>query len=385
MKSEPKSILVVTGEPSGEEHAARLVCSLRNAWPGRSYKWFGTGGSKMAAQGVELMTEVDSLAAIGPVAASSNLFNYLSLFRELRKRIRRSPPDVAVLVDFPEFNLRLAPSLKKLGVPVCYFVSPQVWAWRPGRIRKIKNNVSKMFVIFPFEAAFYHRHGVEAIYVGNPMARLSKSHSVEVGPEDGKARIALLPGSRQNEIGHILPIQLEVASRIQSKIPSCFHVLAAPGVHRSILESSCQEWKRRHGVEMDIQVVKGPIEEQLPWADCAIVKSGTSTLQAMVLGIPFAMVYRMSKLSYLLLRPLVRSQSYCLANLVAGKKIVPEFVQGEAKAEAISAYLIELLLSSEKMQRVKQKLQNASNKLGTLDAYKEAAKHIVSFVENSKK
>ena len=381
MSSTPKSILVVAGEPSGEEHAAQLVRTLRHVRPG-SYEWFGSGGRKMAEQGVELMAEVDSLAAIGPVAACSNLFQYLHLFQALRKRIRQSPPDVAVLVDFPEFNLRLASSLKRQGIPVCYFIGPQIWAWRPGRVRRIRRYVSRMLVILPFEVPFYLRHGVKATYVGNPITQLSRSRTAPVQLENDKARIALLPGSRRDEIEHILPIQLEASTQVHARISACFRILAAPGVDEDYLWRSCRDWQQRHHLEMDLRVVRGPIEEQLPWADCAIVKSGTSTLQAMVLEVPFAMVYRMSELSYRLLRPLVRTQSFCLANLVAGQKIVPEFVQGQANGKAIAAYLIELLSRPERMREVKQNLQNASKKLGTLDAYDEAVKQIMSLAED---
>ncbi len=381
MSNAPKSILVVTGETSGEEHAARLVQALRNVRPG-SYEWFGSGGKEMAEQGVELLAKVDALAAIGPVAACSNLFHYLQLFRQLRTRIRRSPPAVAVLVDFPEFNLRLASTLKRQKIPICYFIGPQIWAWRPGRVRKIRRYVSRMLVILPFEVPFYKRHGVEAIYVGNPIARLSGSRPEPGRPPNSRARIALLPGSRRNEIGHILPVQLEAAAQVQSRIPSCFRVVAAPGVDMTRLQRCCEEWKQKHQREIEVKVVQGPIEEQLPWADCAIVKSGTSTLQAMVLEVPFAMVYRMSELSYRLLRPLVRTQSFCLANLVAGRHVVPEFVQGEAQGKAIATYLIELLSNPERMREVKQNLQNASKKLGTLDAYTETVKQIVSLAED---
>ena len=381
MSNAPKSILVVTGETSGEEHAARLVQALRNVRPG-SYEWFGSGGKEMAEQGVELLAKVDALAAIGPVAACSNLFHYLQLFRQLRTRIRRSPPAVAVLVDFPEFNLRLASTLKRQKIPICYFIGPQIWAWRPGRVRKIRRYVSRMLVILPFEVPFYKRHGVEAIYVGNPIARLSGSRPEPGRPPNSRARIALLPAVAETRSDTSCRFSWRLLPRFNQGIPSCFRVVAAPGVDMTRLQRCCEEWKQKHQREIEVKVVQGPIEEQLPWADCAIVKSGTSTLQAMVLEVPFAMVYRMSELSYRLLRPLVRTQSFCLANLVAGRHVVPEFVQGEAQGKAIATYLIELLSNPERMREVKQNLQNASKKLGTLDAYTETVKQIVSLAED---
>ncbi len=380
--STPKSILVVTGETSGEEHAAEVVRALRDLSP-EAYHWFGSGGPRMAEQGVELMTRIDSLAAIGPVAACSNLVDYLRLFRRIQKRVRQSPPALAVLVDFPEFNLRLASRLSKQGIPVCYFISPQIWAWRRGRVSSVRRHVARMLVILPFEVPFYRRHGVDAVYVGNPMARLrtATGGNRASSPSGRRARIALLPGSRRKEIDQIFPIQLEAAALVHSRLPCSFRVVAAPEVDDEHLLGVYKEWQKNQGSGVGLKMVRGSIEEQLPWADCAIVKSGTSTLQAMVLKVPFAMVYRMSELSYRLLRPLVKTESFCLANLVAGRQIAPEFVQGDAQGEAIAAYLLDLLTSPDKMRKVKQNLEIASKKLGTLDAYQETAKEIMTLVE----
>ena len=377
-----KSILVVAGETSGEEHAAEVVRALRKLRPG-GFQWFGSGGPRMDEQGVELIARIDSLAAIGPVAACANLLEYLRLFRGIQKRVRQSPPALAVLVDFPEFNLRLASRLSKQGIPVCYFISPQIWAWRQGRVSRVRRHVARMLVILPFEVPFYRRHGVDAIYVGNPIARLKKATGSDrtVSPNGRRGRIAVLPGSRRKEIDQIFPVQLEAAALVQSRFPCSFRVVAAPEVDDEHLLAVYEEWQQKQGFELDLKMVRGSIEEQLPWADCAIVKSGTSTLQAMVLKVPFAMVYRMSELSYRLLRPLVKTESYCLANLVAGRQVAPEFVQGEAQGEAIAAYLLDLLTSPDRMREVKQNLEIASKKLGTLDAYAETAKEIVTLAE----
>ena len=281
-----KSILVVAGETSGEEHAAEVVRALRDL-SSEAYHWFGSGGSRMAEQGVELMSRIDSLAAIGPVAACSNLVGYARLFRRIQKRVRQSPPALAVLVDFPEFNLRLASRLSKQGIPVCYFISPQIWAWRPGRVSSVRRYVARMLVILPFEVPFYRRHGVDAVYVGNPMARLrpATGSNHASSPNGRRARIALLPGSRRKEIDQIFPVQLESAALVHSRLRCSFRVLAAPDVDDEHLLGIYREWQKRQGSGVDLKIVRGSIEEQLSWADCAIVKSGTSTLQAMVLKV----------------------------------------------------------------------------------------------------
>jgi len=377
-----KSILVVTGETSGEQHTAEVIRAVEETRPGL-FHWFGSGGPGMARQGVELMTNIESLSAIGPVAALSNGLEYLRLFRRILTRVRQAPPCLALLVDFPEFNLRLASRLGRLGIPVCYFISPQIWAWRPGRVKQVRRHVDRMLVILPFEVPFYRRHGVEAVYVGNPVAGLRADPGVERSGTAGRdqRRIVLLPGSRRQEIDQILPVQLEAAALVRSRLPCSFRVIAAPEVEDGHLLAVYAQWRGNCTTPVDVEIVRGPVEHHLPWADCAIVKSGTSTLQAMVLQVPFAMVYRMSELSYRLLRPLVKADSYCLANLVAGRKVVPEFIQNEARGQAIASYLLDLLTSPDRMLEVKQNLEIASKRLGTLDAYAETAREIVTLAE----
>ena len=369
-------LLVVCGETSGEAHAAGVVSHLREMTPGTGWKVFGSGGEKLRAQGAEILLDVSRLSAIGPRAALANLGSYLSLRKQILSRARRERPDLALLVDFPDFNLPLARRLKRMGIPVCYYISPQLWAWRKSRIRQIRKYIDLMLVIFPFEEDFYRKHGVKACYVGNPTA--ARLAAFEIGPgtgdESGKPVVALLPGSRAREVELLLPLQLEAADWLSREVASRFLVFRAPEIQKSQLEKIVDEAALKDS--LDLEIVDSDYN-LLSGADCALVKSGTSTLETMLLGVPFAMVYRLPLASYLLLRPFVRTDTFCLANLVAEEKIVPEFIQGDATGEALGGYLKSLMEDRDKHREIREKFSKVKAKLGTRDGSARAAEKIV--------
>jgi lipid-A-disaccharide synthase len=370
----------VAGESSGEAHAAGLVKELRNLLPHSSLRFFGSGGDQMAAEGVELLLDVSDLGAIGPRAALTNAKNYFWLFRELVKRAKSQNPSLAILVDFPEFNLRLAGKLKKMGIPVCYFIGPQIWAWRSYRVKQIRRYVDLILVILPFEEEFYRSHGITAHYVGNPSAtRLRNLDLTDVVEEKERNRslVALMPGSRRKEVEQILPVVLDAANYIGSHHPTRFLLVKAPAVSKMELETSYQNWLRNSEESIDMEICEDHGCEALRRADCAIVKSGTSTLEAMLSETPFAMVYKISFLSWLLLRPIVRTNTYCLANLVAGRQIVPEFVQRDATGARVGAYILTMLKKPEKRSEMRNLLAQASKRLGDMNSYQEGARRIV--------
>ncbi len=376
------SVLVVAGETSGESHAADLIRSLRSRLPEYELEFFGSGGVRMREEGVELLMDVSQLAAIGPWAALAKAANYWRFFRSVLQTARKRKPDFAVLVDFPDFNLRLAKRLKRLGIPVCYYISPQLWAWRQSRVKLIRRYVDLMLVILPFEKDFFRSHGIEAVYVGNPTAsRLRHLGYLKV---DRQTRgneppvLALLPGSRQKEVELILPVMLEAAHFVRKTTDIRCWIIRAPGLPEGILRGICDRWRSDNGQTLSLEIQSGETDEFLWRADSAMVKSGTSTLEAMLLGIPFAMVYRLSLLSWLMLRPFVKVQTYCLANLVAGKRIVPEFVQRDAMPAKIGAYLVEILSDSSKRLLVVENLRKASVSLGEGNSYEEGAEQIVN-------
>ena len=379
-------ILVVTGEPSGERHAAGLVRQMKLQFPDWPLRWFGSGGSQMAAAGVDVHFDVSQLAAIGPWEALGNMRQYWRLFRHTLRAARRRRPCLAVLVDFPEFNLILARRLKALGIPICYFIGPQVWAWRPSRLKLIRRYVDLMLVILPFEEQFYRSRGVEAHYVGNPTAMLSRFAAGE--PNGGAAQgadipvVALLPGSRKKEVEQIFPIQLDAAACVAGRLPTRFWVVRAPEIERNQLWNVYDRWRGRGNRALQLEIHDGATQRLLPQVSCAIVKSGTSTLEATILKVPFAMVYRLSPVSWHLARPLMGTDTYCLANLIAGRQIVPEFVQHEATGEKIATYISELLRDQERREEVRRDLAVAAEKLGRRDAYQEGARRVGSFLES---
>jgi lipid-A-disaccharide synthase len=264
-----------------------------------------------------------------------------------------------------------------MEIPVCYFISPQIWAWRQSRVKQIRRNVDLMLVILPFEEGYYRSHGVEAHYVGNPTAnrfrRLLKSSEAENG--SGRSTIALLPGSRCKEIDLILPVQLDAVAYLSEHLKVEAVIARAPAIDASYLQDRIERWKVQKSSSLKIKT-REESWKVLRNADCAVVKSGTSTLEAMLAGVPFAMVYRISPVSYALLKPFVKTDTFCLANLVAGRKIAPEFIQNEARGEPIGRFLLDLLSRPEKYLRTREILIQASGSLGNLDAAKEASRII---------
>ena len=376
------SVLVVTGETSGEQHAAGLIDQIEHQHPDWEVKWFGSGGTRMAAAGVELLADVSKLAAIGPWEALAHMGDYWRLYRRILSEVSRRRPQVAILVDFPEFNLNLARRLKKMKVPVCYFIGPQVWAWRPRRINQIKQWVDLMLVIFPFEQEYYRQRGIDARYVGNPSislrALLNEPNNGSEG-DPGSSHppvVALLPGSRRKEVENIFPVQLDAAACVACHHPAQFRVSKAPAVSITQLEAIYRAWQARGNPALELEIREEDAPRLLSQARCAIVKSGTSTLEATILHVPFAMVYRISRPSWYLARPLVNVDTYCLANLIAGERIVPEFVQDQATGENIGSYLLELLEDQGRREQVRTRLELASQKLGQQNAYQEGARHL---------
>jgi lipid-A-disaccharide synthase len=375
--------MVVAGETSGEQHAAGLVSEIGKRAPHLEIDWFGTGSGAMRRAGVELLEDVSSLAAIGPWDAASHLVDYWRLFRKCLKEAEHRKPELALLVDFPEFNLRLARRLHRMDVPVCYFIGPQLWAWRPSRIRLIRRYVELMLVIFPFEEEYYRLRGVEARFVGNPSVRLRAASSGS-GPRH-PGMIALLPGSRTREVERILPVQLDAARFIADRHPQAgFWVVKAPGLPLELYDRLYQAWLSSGNASLPLEVLAEPAWDLLPKVDCAIIKSGTSTLEAMVMGVPFAMVYRVPAPTWYLARPLVGTETYCLANLVAGRRIVPEFVQDQARGSAIGSYILSLLECEAAREKVRRELLAAAEKLTGRDAYLEAADSVLGLLSKDK-
>ena len=384
--SSEKNVLIVAGESSADRYAAQLVQRLRQLESGTRIAFFGTGGDRMQQAGVCLLAHIRDLAHIGPSDALSHFRRYYSTYRALLHRAEQDRPAVAVLLDFPDFNLRLAKKMKRAGVGVIYYISPQLWAWRRGRIRTVRRYVDKMLVILPFEEEYYRSRGVAVEFVGHP---LLEDFAPDCGREqflrrldlDPRARtVALLPGSRRKEVDHILATLLLASVQLLDKGPAQFLISAAPAVDpehlRRILDTVVPSGK----LKRNFRIVRSEARDVLANSDFAFVKSGTSTLEAALVGTPFLVVYKISPVSWLAGNILIRSEFKGLVNLIAGDRIVPEFLQGEATPEALAHTALQYLESEQDASRMKSRLAGIRAKLGARCASEAAAAAVHSLL-----
>jgi lipid-A-disaccharide synthase len=392
MRSEWKSpikILVVTGEASGDGHAARLVDALRAARPGASFQFFGSTGPRLRDRGVETVVEADEFAIIGLPEVLKALPMFLRARKRLLEAVDERKPDLAILVDFPEFNLKLAKALKSRGVRVVYYISPQLWAWRSYRARTFKRHVDRLISILPFEAEWYARRGVRNVdYVGNPAAaELPEPGSKQDfcrkhGLDADRPVVALLPGSRHKEVVRILPEMLKCAVMMRAGDDSLQFVVAmAPGRKREEVEESLRRAGiPEEGLGKSFAVVFGETVDALGAADAAAVASGTATLETAVIGTPLVVVYRSTMLNYLLLRPLVRVEHIGLVNLVAGRRLATELLQGDFTAERLSTELC-AILREPRNSEVRAELEEATRVLKRGSASQRAAEIVLDVLD----
>ena len=338
-------IFLSAGEASGDVYGAWLIDALRQQLRERGDtdqpEFFGVGGEAMQQAGCDLVVNAHQIAVVGLAEVVRHLPRIYGLFNEVVREIERRSPDVAVLIDFPDFNLRLARQLHKRGIPVVYYVSPQLWAWRQSRVELIRRYVRKMLVIFPFEAKFYAQHGIAAEFVGHPLADAAANTTTReefasrFGLDEAETWIALLPGSRKGEVSRIFPTLLEAAQLLGPD-----YVYIVP-----VASTLSEPWMRSFvPAEFSVRVVfTDDAQATLAHARVAAVASGTSTLQAALIGTPFVMVYRVAELSWKLGRQLVRVDRFAMPNLIAERDVVPELVQGELTAERVVSGLKGLL------------------------------------------
>lgn len=327
-------VLVVAGEASGDHHAADVVAALRRKRP--DLRFFGMGGPRLAAQGVELVHGAHELSVMGLVEVLPKIPRIWRVLGDLVRAAARRRPACALLVDVPDFNLRLAKRLKKLGVPVVGYVSPMVWAWREGRTKTIAQRYDQLLCILPFEEPFLRERGVNAMYVGNPV--LDQVPDVAepavfrraLGLAEDAPVLAVLPGSRRGEILRILPTLVDVCRRVRAQRPNVQLVVpVAPGLPRELLARPFE------GTELSPVLVDGRAPEVVGAGDVAVVASGTATLEAGLLRRPMVVVYRLNPITYAVGRLLVKIPFFSLVNLLAGKRVVPELLQGDFTAERV--------------------------------------------------
>ena len=371
--------MIVAGEPSGDAHAAALVHALRKRE--QHLECFGATGPLMRAAGVETVVDSDELAIMGILEVTHALPKFLKAFRQLKQAAFERSPDAVVLVDWPEFNLRLATALHRRGLKMIYYISPQLWAWRPRRINRIKRDIDLLLSILPFEADWFRARGVDQVeFVGHPLAgevkaRFGREEFCRLNDLDpSRPIVSFLPGSRRKELQRILPPMLAATSKLASARPEiqCV-VVVAPS---RTIEETTEIINRQNGGRLLVKPVHGQTREALAASDAAAIASGTATLEAALLETPMVVVYKESAVNWHTLGRLITVTHYGLVNLVAGKEIATELMQNDLTAENLAGELLKLL-DPETNKTSRTQLAEVAHKLGETGASERAAELIL--------
>ncbi|MCD6533499.1 MAG: lipid-A-disaccharide synthase [Deltaproteobacteria bacterium] len=369
-------IVIVAGEDSGDFHGANLAVALRQQLP--QIRLSGIGGQKMEENEVELIFPSARLAVVGITEVIGCLPDILAGCRAIRKHLRETKPDLLVLIDFPDFNLHLvAPYALKLKIPIVYYISPQVWAWRQGRVKSINKLVEKILVILPFEEEFYRRRGVAVEYVGHPL--LDEFKSFHCKPRSERPYIALIPGSRRGEIKRLLPLMLTAVQLYSREKPNTrFLIPVAPSIDIEFIKEmipTCLTDK--------ITLLRQPLSQALQKVSFALVTSGTATLETALAEVPMVVIYKVNQLSYQLGKRLISVPYISLVNLIAEKEIVPELIQDNALPEKIAAKIRSLFDNPENYHKICCELKTLKKKLGKAGAPQRAADAIIAVLKEN--
>jgi len=366
--------MIVAGEASGDMHGARLIAALKEQAPGAQV--CGIGGPELTRQGVEILYDSSQLAVVGIVEVISHLSFIRAALRTLENRLKEQQPDLLILIDYPDFNLIMAKKAKRLGIPVFYYISPQVWAWRSGRVKTIKKLVDRMAVILPFEQEFYRERGMTVDFVCHPLmdsvrtTRTREDFLQSLGIDPESTVIGILPGSRKREIAGMLPIFLEAAKRMQKQ-------LAKPVFLLPLAPTLCEDDLLNNGLAeagVEVQVIREDRYDLMAACGAVMAASGTVSLELAILNVPMVISYRVSPLTYFLGRRLIKVQYASLVNLVAGREVVPELLQNEAVPEKIADATIRLIANRTERTRHLAGLAEVREKLGGAGASAKAAK-----------
>jgi lipid-A-disaccharide synthase len=376
----PRELLVVAGEASGDLHGARLITELRRRVPDLAA--FGLGGDEMRAAGLEAVAHSSEISVVGITEVLKILPRAREVFADLLREVDRRRPALAVLIDFPDFNLRLARELKGRGLEVLYYISPQVWAWRRGRVKTIARLVDRMLVLFPFEVDFYREHGVDVVHVGHPLVdevpvlpQAWDRDEPAGGPSfGGPYRIALLPGSRRSEVESLLPTLLEAVRRLAAELPVEVRIIRAPTIPPELVDEAVEL------AGLQVEIVAEDRFAAVADSHLALCASGTATLEVGLLGTPMIMVYRLASWTYLLAKLMVHLPNVSLVNLVLGRRVVPELIQGEANPRRIAAEAARLLTGAGECGRMREALAEVRGRLGEGGASRRAAAEVAAML-----
>jgi lipid-A-disaccharide synthase len=372
MSHNPRTVMIVAGETSGDLHGSHLVRAMHGISPDLQFR--GIGGRRMQEAGVELMAHASDMAVVGLTEVIVKLNQLRRVLNLMKASMKTGRPDLLILIDYPDFNLMLGKAAKACGVPVFYYISPQVWAWRRGRIKKIRAIVDKMAVILPFEERLYHDEDVDATYVGHPLldtvkTKYTRQEALErFGLQEGATTVGLLPGSRDTEIARLLPVMMNAAEILVKKLPRLQFVLPlAETLERGFVENILQQ------SPVPVRIVEHDTYDALELSDIVIVASGTATLETALLGKPMVIVYKVSPVSYYIGKKIIKVEHIGLANIIAGKTIVPELIQDEANPERIATEVVNILNDKIRMDTMREALYKIREALGQPGAAERAA------------
>lgn len=370
--------MISCGEASGDLYAGALLSALRELDPPVSA--FGFGGAHFQTAGGSLVGDYRGYSVTGLSEALAVIPRSWKMLRTLGDAARRHRPDVFVAIDFPDFNFRLLPVMHRLGVPIVYYISPQLWAWRPRRLETLRKYVTRMLVIFPFEAPIYEKAGVPVEFVGHPLVDLASPREdrttflTGLGLDPARPVVALLPGSRANELHQILPTLAAAAPSIAARVPGVqFLVARAPALDDALFGPL----EGLRGAGLPLAVATGAADDVLAAADVVVTASGTATVQTALHGKPMVIVYRLSPVTYTIGRAFVRVQTYGMVNLVAGRRIVPELIQAEFTPDRVAAETVPLLLDASRAAAMRRDLAGVRERLGAPGATRRAASAIL--------
>jgi len=381
-----RRLMIVAGEPSGDAHAASLVNALREAEPETTFEFFGATGPLMRAAGVDTTVNSDDLAIMGLVEVGRIISKFWRAYKLLKQAAREQKPDAVILVDWPEFNLRLARALHRDGLKVIYYISPQLWAWRSYRTRNIRRDVDLLLSILPFEKDWYAEEGIDHVeFVGHPLAGevkagLSRAEFCRQMKLDAKLPIiSLLPGSRRKEVERILPPMLEAAALISARRPDVqFVVVVAPSRTSDEIRDIVRAQRTTpEPLPSLLHILAGQSREALAASDVAAIASGTATLEAAILGTPMVIVYKESAVNWHTLGRLINVDHFGLVNLVAGERVVNELMQSDLNGETLAAELLSLL-DAKRNAAMRETLGEVAHQLGEGGASERAAEHILA-------
>ncbi len=369
-------ILISAGEASGDLNGASLAAALKARRPDAAI--FGMGGEMMRAAGVEIIYNIADLGVMGIVEVAKSLPKLFRLRDFLAAWMARERPDVLVVIDYPGFNTRLAKVAKEQGIPVVSYISPSAWAWGRGRAKEVAETVTKVAAIFPFEADVYSQAGADVVFVGHPLLDIVKPTLPAeearrlFGVEEGRPVVLIMPGSRRQEIDRLLPVMLAAMEEVAAKMPGCQYFLpVASTISREILQNIIS------GHNIDVRLTTGNTYDLMSVATVAVAASGTATLETALMGLPTVIVYQMATLTYLLGRLLVKIPNIGLPNIVAGRRVVPELVQGDANAANIARETLAILTDPAARSRIAADLAAVRQRLGESGAVGRVAEVIL--------